>query len=112
MADGSSNVLRAAQISKHFAGMVALDGVDFALRAGEIHALMGENGAGKSTLIKVINGVYRADGGDLIIDGLKVQPSSPLHAERLGIRTVHQELTLVPQRSVMENLSLGHLPTR
>jgi simple sugar transport system ATP-binding protein len=73
---------------------------------------MGENGAGKSTLIKVINGVYRADGGALLLDGQPVLPASPLHAERLGIRTVHQEVNLVPQRSVMENLSLGHMPTR
>jgi simple sugar transport system ATP-binding protein len=104
-------VLRAAQISKRFAGVVALDGVDLTLRGGEVHALMGENGAGKSTLIKVINGVYRADGGQLLLGGQHVQPASPLHAEHLGVRTVHQEVNLVPQRSVMENLSLGAMPT-
>ena len=108
----SQTILRAEKIEKRFAGIVALDGVDLQLRRGEIHALMGENGAGKSTLIKVINGVYRADGGRLLIDGKVIQPTSPLDAERPGIRTVHQELNLIPQRSVMENLSLGNLPTR
>src|SRR5688500_7332394 len=105
-------VLRAHGITKRFTGVVALDGVHLSLRGGEVHALMGENGAGKSTLIKVINGVYEADGGELLIEGRAAAPSSPLHAERLGIRTVHQELNLVPQRSVMENLSLGAMPTR
>ncbi|HEX8522949.1 MAG TPA: sugar ABC transporter ATP-binding protein [Tepidisphaeraceae bacterium] len=112
MSVDSSIVLSAREITKRFAGVVALDGVNLSLRRGEVHALMGENGAGKSTLIKVINGVYRADGGSLLMDGQAVEPANPLHAERLGIRTVHQELMLVPQRSVMENLSLGQLPTR
>jgi simple sugar transport system ATP-binding protein len=112
MSAESPIILRAERIKKRFAGVAALDGVDLKLRPGEVHALMGENGAGKSTLIKVINGVYRLDGGRLIVDGKPELPTSPLHAERLGIRTVHQELNLVPQRSVMENLSLGQLPTR
>lgn len=105
-------LLRASGVTKRFTGVLALDRVNFSLRRGEIHALMGENGAGKSTLIKLINGVYPRDGGALLLDGKEIWPATPLHAERLGIRTVHQELNLVLQRSVMENLSLGHLPTR
>ncbi|MFT3786427.1 MAG: sugar ABC transporter ATP-binding protein [Tepidisphaeraceae bacterium] len=109
-ADGNV-VLKTRGITKRFAGVTALDGVDFTLRRGEIHALMGENGAGKSTLIKVINGVYRHEAGQLLLNDREVRPATPLDAENLGIRTVHQEVNLVPQRSVMENLSVGHLPT-
>lgn len=112
MSAPSSPVLEARRISKSFPGVRALDGVDFALLPGEIHALMGENGAGKSTLIKVLTGVCRADAGAMRLDGRAYAPRSPLHACSLGIRTVYQEVNLVPHLSVAENLRLGDLPVR
>lgn len=92
--------------------MRALDDVDFSLRAGEIHALMGENGAGKSTLIKVLTGVYPAESGQILLDGQPIRPRSPHDAQRLGISTVYQEVNLVPFLSVAENIALGREPTR
>jgi len=86
--------------------------VDFVLRKGEIHALMGENGAGKSTLIKVLTGVYPRDGGEILFDGQPFSVSSPMEAQERGISTVYQEINLVPNLSVTENLLLGHQPTR
>ncbi|UCD74795.1 MAG: sugar ABC transporter ATP-binding protein, partial [Phycisphaerales bacterium] len=99
-------------VRKTFPGMVALDDVDFALRAGEIHALMGENGAGKSTLIKVITGVHRRDAGTIVLDGRPIEPHCPAHAQTLGISTVYQEINLIPQLSVAENLHLGRQPMK
>jgi simple sugar transport system ATP-binding protein len=90
----------------------ALDGVDFTLRRGEIHALMGENGAGKSTLIKTLTGVYRRDGGEIRLDGQSIDADSPKAAEALGISTVYQEVNLVPHLSVAENICLGREPLR
>ena len=98
-------------IRRSFPGVRALDGVDFTVRRGEIHALMGENGAGKSTLIKVLTGVYPRDGGDALLDGVSIDPRSPLDAQKLGISTVYQEVNLIPTLSVAENLFLGRLPT-
>jgi simple sugar transport system ATP-binding protein len=99
-------------ITKTFPGVRALDAVDFTLRAGEIHALLGQNGAGKSTLIKVLTGVYRRDGGDILLAGRPIQPRSPAHAQTLGISTVYQEVNLIPHLSVAENIFLGRQPTR
>lgn len=99
-------------IRKVFPGVVALDGVDLSLRAGEIHALMGENGAGKSTLIKVLTGVYRADGGETSLAGEAVNPGSTLEAEAAGISTVYQEVNLVGSLSIAENILLGRQPRR
>lgn len=99
-------------IRKAFPGVLALDGVDFTLRAGEIQSLMGENGAGKSTLIKILTGVYQPDSGEIILEGKPIQPRSPLEAQRLGISTVYQEVNLAPNLSVAENLFLGRLPMR
>ena len=92
--------------------MRALDGVDFSLRSGEVHTLMGENGAGKSTLIKVITGVYSRDSGSIQLGGQPVHPKSTLDAQRLGISTVYQEVNLVPTLTVAENIFLGREPTR
>ena len=92
--------------------MRALDGVDFSLRSGEVHTLMGENGAGKSTLIKVITGVYSRDSGSIQLGGQPIHPKSTLDAQRLGISTVYQEVNLVPTLSVAENIFLGREPTR
>lgn len=99
-------------VSKGFPGVQALDGVDFAVGRGEIHALMGENGAGKSTLIKVLTGVHPRDGGTVLLDGRAVNPRSPMEAEALGISTVYQEVNLIPHLSVAENICLGRQPTR
>ncbi|MBB3318970.1 simple sugar transport system ATP-binding protein [Rhizobium sp. BK181] len=106
------NVLTATGISKFFPGAVALDKVDFSLRKGEVHALLGENGAGKSTLIKCITGAYHRDQGRLALDGTEINPSDTLAAQRLGIGTVYQEVNLLPNLSVAENLYLGRQPKR
>jgi simple sugar transport system ATP-binding protein len=106
----SESLLALRGIKKSFPGVKALSGVDFTLRAGEIHALMGENGAGKSTLIKVLTGVYRRDAGDILLKGASIDPGSPDAAQRLGISTVYQEINLIPHLSVAENISLGRHP--
>ena len=105
-------LLTARGVVKLFPGVRALDGVDFVLRRGEIHTIMGENGAGKSTLIKVLTGVYERDGGEVILDGQPIRPRSPLDAQKLGISTVYQEVNLVPYLSVAENMFLGRQPRR
>jgi ABC-type sugar transport system ATPase subunit len=79
-------------ISKHFPGVQALDDVSFAVERGSCHALMGENGAGKSTLGKILAGVYRADGGELHLEGQPIHPTDPLHARRIKIALVHLEV--------------------
>lgn len=103
-------LLTAKGITKSFPGVLALDGIDFSLNRGEIHALMGENGAGKSTLIKVITGVEHPDGGWVELDGQRVDVRSPQHAQQLGISTVYQEIALCTNISVAENILLGHEP--
>jgi len=99
-------------ITKRFPGVVALNDVCFDVRAGEVHALLGENGAGKSTLMKILAGVYKADEGHVLLEGRQCDPASPLEAKRLGIVLVHQELSLVPEMTVAENIFLGSLPRR
>src|ERR1051325_6082288 len=105
-------LLCARAITKSFPGVKALADVDFTLRRGEIHALMGENGAGKSTLIKVLTGVYRRDAGEMQLEGASIDPHSPQAAEALGISTVYQEVNLIPYLSVAENICLGRQQTR
>jgi galactofuranose transport system ATP-binding protein len=105
------DVLAARGLTKRFPGVLALDGVDFSLRAGEIHALMGENGAGKSTLIKILTGLYRPDGGQILLSGSPITVRTPQQAQAAGISTVYQEVNLVPHLSVAENLYLGRQPT-
>ena len=99
-------------VTKRFGGVLALDGVDFTLCRGEIHALLGENGAGKSTLIKVLGGLVRPDSGTVEVDGSAVEIRDVADADRLGIRVIHQELSLAPNLSVAENLFLGREPLR
>jgi ABC-type sugar transport system ATPase subunit len=99
-------------ITKRFPGVLALDGVSFAIERGTCHALIGENGAGKSTLGKILAGVQTADSGELTMDGRVIRPDSPLAARELGIAMVHQELAFCPNLSVAENLCLGDLPRR
>jgi simple sugar transport system ATP-binding protein len=97
-------------IVKDFTGVRALDGVDFTLRPGEIHAVMGENGAGKSTLIKVLTGVHAHDAGEILLDGKPVRFNSPGAAQAAGIATVYQEVNLTENLSVAENLLAGREP--
>jgi len=105
-------VLKARDIARAFPGVQALAGVELTLRAGEVHALMGQNGAGKSTLIKVLTGVYAPDAGTIELLGNPVQPASPIHAQELGISAVHQESHLLPNLSVAENICAGRYPRR
>ncbi|MFO1521262.1 MAG: sugar ABC transporter ATP-binding protein [Kiritimatiellia bacterium] len=107
-----SPLLEIRGLTKGFPGVQALSGVDFTVRAGEIHALMGENGAGKSTLIKVLTGVYERDAGETKLAGAAIRPKSPRDAEALGISTVYQEVNLIPHLSVAENICLGRQPVR
>lgn len=97
-------------ITKAFAGVQALKGVDFYVRPGTVHALMGENGAGKSTLMKCLFGIYHKDEGTIKLHGQEVNFQSPHEALLNGISMVHQELEQVPERSVMENVWLGRFP--
>jgi simple sugar transport system ATP-binding protein len=112
MTDADDFVLTMKAISKSFPGVQALEDVDFSLRRGEIHALVGENGAGKSTLIKVLTGVERPDTGSIEYDGRAVEVKSPQHAQEIGISTVYQEVNLCTNISVAENIMLGHEPRR
>src|ERR671927_1513801 len=105
-------LLRMESIVKRFAGATALDGVDFRLERGEVHALVGENGAGKSTLIKIMTGAYRRDGGRVLLEGREVDFASPEEAQRAGVVAVYQEVNLLPHRTVAENIYLGREPRR
>jgi ribose transport system ATP-binding protein len=105
-------LLRIEGIRKSFPGVVALDGVDFDLRRGEVHVLLGENGAGKSTLIKMLSGAYHPDEGRVLVDGREVHIRGAQDAERLGIATIYQEFNLVPDLTVAENIFLGRQPRR
>jgi monosaccharide-transporting ATPase len=105
-------VLQARGLGKRFAGVAALEDVDLILRAGEVHALMGQNGAGKSTLIKLLTGVMRPDSGEIWASGQAVSPSTPAEAQHLGISTVYQEVNLCPNLSVAENIVGGRYPRR
>ena len=103
-------ILEMKDIVKSFYGVTVLRGVNFGVRPGEVHVLLGENGAGKSTLMKILSGVYKADSGDILIDGKKADVRDPAHSLALGIGMVYQELSLVPEVSVVENIWLGNLP--
>jgi inositol transport system ATP-binding protein len=102
--------LRVSQIEKSFPGVKALDKIDFSVRKGTVHALCGENGAGKSTLMKIINGIYKPEAGQIFIDEQPVKVKDPIQAQGLGIAMIAQELNYVPEMSVEENLFLGRLP--
>ena len=105
-------VLSMRGIGKSFTGVRALDDVSLDCQAGEVHAICGENGAGKSTLMKVLGGVYRPDEGEILLDGRPVTFRHPVEARRAGISIIHQELSLLPERSVAQNIFLGLEPTR
>lgn len=99
-------------ISKSFPGVQALQDVALEVRAGEVHALVGENGAGKSTLMRILVGVHQRDAGEILLRGRTVEIPSPIHARTLGISIIHQELNQVPALSVAENIFLGREPRR
>jgi len=99
-------------VSKRFGATVALDGVDLTVRAGEVHALVGENGAGKSTLMKALSGAHASDEGTMLLDGEPYAPRSPIEGRRRGVGMIYQELSLAPHLTVEENILLGMEPTK
>ena len=103
-------LLQMTGIDKSFPGVHALQSVQFDLRRGEVHALLGENGAGKSTLIKILGGIYQKDKGEILVDGEKVTINSVEDARKAGVSIIHQELVLVPWLSIAENMFLGREP--
>ena len=109
---GRQPVLTMTAIGKTFPGVRALDGVDFRLFPGEVHALMGENGAGKSTLIKVLTGVYDTESGTVTLAGEQVRFNGPRQAAAAGVSTVYQEVNLCANLSVAENIFIGREPRR
>jgi ribose transport system ATP-binding protein len=107
----TSPILELRGISKSFHGTKVLDGVDLAVRSGEVMALMGENGAGKSTLMKIVTGIYEADpGGTIRLDGTEIRFTNPRQSISAGIAMIHQDLNLLPGLTVAENLYLGREP--
>lgn len=106
------DVLNVRSVSKGFPGVKALQSVNLTMKAGEVHALLGENGAGKSTLIKILTGVYQADDGEVLVGGEQVTFFSPLEAAKAGIGVVHQERNLIPYFTVAENIVLQDQPRR
>ena len=101
------DLLEMRGIVKRFPGVLACDNVDFDIKAGEVHALLGENGAGKSTLMKVLYGLYRKDAGEVFVNGQPVEINSPTDALGVGIGMVHQHFMLVDTLTVAENVALG-----
>jgi len=102
--------LRVSNIEKSFPGVKALQNIDFTVRKGTVHVLCGENGAGKSTLMKIIDGIYQPDKGQIYIDEKPVKIGNPIQARNLGISMIFQEMNFVPEMSVEENIFLGRLP--
>ncbi len=96
-------------LCRYFPGIKALDGVDFSMRPGEVHALIGENGAGKSTLVKVLTGVYRPTAGRIVFEGVERDFRSPVDSQNEGIAAIHQEAIMFPELSITENIFSGHL---
>ena len=105
-----AELLEMRGIHKRFGGVVALEGVDFRLAEGQVHALIGENGAGKSTLIKILSGAHQPDEGEIVLDGGRVTMNSPREAQERGVATIYQEGSLYPDLSILENLFIGHQP--
>ena len=110
MSQAAPLLLHTTAIEKSFAGVRALKGVSFDLRAGEVHAVVGENGAGKSTLIKIITGAEQPDGGTLTVSGRPVQHMDPATSRALGIAVIYQQPSLFPHLTVAENIALALEP--
>ena len=100
-------ILEFRNISKRFPGVMALSNINFGIRRGTTHVLVGENGAGKSTLMKVINGIYKADTGEVLLDGKPFRGNGPLDALKAGISMIYQELNIIPEMTVLDNMFLG-----
>ncbi len=105
-------LLEMQHITKVFPGVKALDDMNFNLKPGEVHVLIGENGAGKSTLMKILAGAYSPDGGELFIEGKKVTRFNPIAAQKSGIGIIYQEFNLVPYLTVAENIFIDHMPRK
>lgn len=108
----SETILNLQNIDKNFGGIHALKGVNFTLEKGEVHALLGENGAGKSTLIKILTGVHKADGGQILLHGKEITVQDPIDARKKGIAAIYQELSLIESLTVAENIFLGNEPVK
>ncbi len=104
--------LKAENIVKTFPGVKALDNVDFNLKKGEVHALVGENGAGKSTLVKILGGIHKKDSGKIYLNGNEYEPKSPKDAYQNGISVIHQELNLIGSQNAVENIFVGRQPLK
>ena len=104
--------LELRNISKSFPGVKALDGVSIVLRKGTVHAVVGENGAGKSTLMKIINGLYQRDGGQVFLDGKEVHFSGPMESSAAGIAMIYQELNFFPDLTIAENIYMKRQPIK
>jgi len=102
--------LKVMNIEKSFPGVKALDHIEFSVRKGTVHVLCGENGAGKSTLMKIINGIYQPDSGQILIDGVDVKIKNPIQARQLGISMIFQELNYIPEMTLEESLFVGNWP--
>lgn len=109
---GQQTLLEIRNLTKVFPGVTAVDHVSFDIRPGEVHVLMGENGAGKSTLVKMIAGIHGIDDGDMVLSGEVYRPQSVLDAQRHGINMVHQELSMMPNRTVAQNIFVGREPVK
>jgi ribose transport system ATP-binding protein len=111
MADTGETLLRVEGLRKHYGGLWALDGVGFDVRPAEVHAVVGENGAGKSTLMKILGGIVRRDAGTTVFRGRTVDFASPHESIAAGIAIIHQELSVLPTLTVMENVFMGRMPS-
>ena len=100
----ASKLVSMENVSKRYPGVLALDQARFDLRAGEVHALVGENGAGKSTLVKILSGIAKADSGEVLLDGQPLVLDGPRSAQDLGICIIHQELNLMPDLTIAQNI--------
>src|ERR1700736_1520086 len=108
--DPKDNAVVMTGIAKSFGGVAALEHVDFSVRKGEIHALLGGNGAGKSTVLKMLSGVHKPDKGEIWINGVKLEEHTPEAARRLGIAMIFQEMSLIPSLTVAQNIFLTREP--
>ena len=108
----AQTLVQMKHVRKEFPGVTALSDMSFDIRAGEVHVLLGENGAGKSTLMKILSGVHKPTSGSVVIDGKEYKSLTPHDADRLGIRVIYQELSVIPTLSIRENLFVGNLPVK